>query len=153
MLYKRVCGIQNKEDFMEKTFVIVKPNAMKKNKAGAIIERFQKEGLKLIGLKMTHITKEKCEEFYKEHKERPFFAELVSFISSSPVVLIALQGENAVLKVRDIMGDTDPKKAKSGTLRFEYGDSIGENAVHGSDSLNSAQRELALFFSPEELFD
>ena len=137
---------------MEKTFVIIKPNAMKKHKAGAIIDRFQKEGLKLIGLKMQSISKERCEKFYEEHKDRPFFEELVSFISSAPVVLLALEAEGAVLKVREIMGDTDPAKAKEGSLRFEYGDSIGENAVHGSDSLKSAERELSLFFSPEELF-
>ena len=137
---------------METTFVIVKPNAMKKQKAGAIISRFQEEGLHLSALKMLSISKEQCQEFYKEHKERPFFSELVDFISSAPVVIMALKGEGAVLKVREIMGDTDPKKAQAGTLRHEYGDSIGENAVHGSDSLGSAKRELALFFSNEEIF-
>lgn len=137
---------------MEKTFVMVKPNAMKKQKAGAIIKRFQEEGLKLIGLKMISVSKEKCHEFYKEHRERAFFSELVDFISSAPVIIMALKGEGAVLKVREIMGDTDPKRARQGTLRYEYGDSIGENAVHGSDSLNSAKRELGLFFSPEEMF-
>ena len=137
---------------METTFVIIKPNAMKKHKAGDIISRFQKEGFHLSALKMLSISKEKCQEFYKEHKERPFFSELVDFISSAPVIIMALKGEKAVLKVREIMGDTDPKKAKQGTLRHEYGDSIGENAVHGSDSLTSAQRELSLFFSNEEIF-
>ena len=137
---------------MESTFVIIKPNAMEKQKAGAIIKRFQEEGLHLSALKMLSISKEKCQEFYEEHKERPFFSELVHFISSAPVIIMALKGEGAVLKVRGIMGDTDPQKAQPGTLRHEYGDSIGENAVHGSDSLESAQRELALFFSPEELF-
>ena len=137
---------------METTFVIIKPNAMRKNKAGDIISRFQKEGFHLSALKMLSISKEKCQEFYKEHKERPFFSELVDFISSAPVIIMALKGENAVLKVREIMGDTDPKKAQPGTIRYEYGDSIGENAVHGIDSLNSAQRELSLFFSNEEMF-
>ena len=137
---------------MEKTFALIKPNAMKKQKAGAIIQRFQEEGLNLVALKMIKISKELCEEFYQEHKKRPFFQELVDFISLSPVIVLALQGDNAVLKVREIMGDTDPKKAKSGSLRHEYGDSIGQNAVHGSDSLNSAKRELALFFSSKELF-
>ena len=136
---------------MEKTFVIIKPNAMSKNKAGAIIDRFQREGLKLVGLKMQSISPSLCEKFYEEHKQRAFFKELVQFISSAPVILLALEGEGAVLKVREIMGDTDPAKAKKGSLRAEYGNSIGENAVHGSDSLTSAQRELALFFSPEEL--
>ena len=138
---------------MEKTFVLIKPNAMKKHKAGAIINRFQEEGLKIAALKMIHLTKNKCEEFYQEHKERAFFPELLNFIISSPVIIMALKGEGAVLKVREIMGDTDPGKAQKGTLRFEYGDSVGENAVHGSDSLKSAERELSLFFSTKELFE
>ena len=137
---------------MEQTFVLIKPNAMKKQKAGVIIHKFQQEGLKLIGLKMIKVSKELCQEFYQEHKERPFFQVLVSFVSSAPVIVLALQGDNAVLKVREMMGDTDPKKAAPGTIRYEYGDSIGENAIHGSDSLNSAKRELALFFPSQELF-
>ena len=136
---------------MEKTFVMIKPNAMRKQKAGAIIQRFQEEGLNLIALKMISISREKCQEFYKEHKARPFFLELVDFISSAPVLVMALKGEGAVLKVRNIMGDTDPKKAQPDTLRYKYGDSIGENAVHGSDSLESAKRELDLFFSQGEM--
>ena len=137
---------------MEVTFVLIKPNAMKKEKTGAIIDRFQKEGLKVKALKMTHLGKEECEEFYQEHKERSFFSELVEFISSAPVIVMALSGEGAVLKVRKIMGATDPKQADPETLRFEYGDSVGENAVHGSDSLKSAEKELALFFKKEEIF-
>ena len=137
---------------MEKTFVLIKPNAMKKEKSGAILNRFQEEGLKVKALKMLHLSREQCEEFYQEHKKRPFFSELVDFISSAPVVVMALSGEGAVLKVRKIMGATDPKQAQPGTLRYEYGDSVGENATHGSDSLESAERELALFFKPEELF-
>ena len=137
---------------MERTFVIIKPNAMSKNKAGAIIDRFQREGLKLVALKMELISQSLCEKFYEEHKQRPFFKELVEFMISVPVIMLALEGEGAVLKVREIMGDTDPAKAKPGSLRAEYGDSIGENATHGSDSLQSAKRELALFFSERELF-
>jgi len=137
---------------MEWTFVLIKPNAMKKQKAGAIIARFQKEGLNIAGLKLMHVSKEKCQEFYKEHKDRPFFSSLVDFISSVPVIVMALQAEKVVSRVREIMGDTDPQKAKPGTLRHEYGDSIGENAVHGSDSVSSAKRELGLFFSSQELF-
>ena len=131
---------------MEKTFSLIKPNAVQQQKTGAIIQMFEEEGLKLIGLKQIHLSKEFCGEFYREHKERPFYPELVNFISSSPIVALALEGPGAVLKVREIMGDTDPKKAKPGTIRHKYGKSIGENAVHGSDSLASAQRELALFF-------
>lgn len=137
---------------MEQTFVLIKPNAMKKQKAGAIIQKFQQADLKLIGLKMLKVSKELCQEFYEEHKKRAFFQDLVNFVSSVPVIVLALQGDNAVLKVREMMGDTDPKKALPGTIRYEYGDSIGENAIHGSDSLNSAKRELALFFSSQELF-
>ncbi|MCY4321529.1 MAG: nucleoside-diphosphate kinase, partial [Bdellovibrionaceae bacterium] len=103
-------------------------------------------------LKMISISNNKCQEFYKEHEAKAFFSELVEFISSHPVIVMSLKGEGAVLKVREIMGDTDPKKAKPETLRYEYGDSIGENAVHGSDSVESAKRELALFFSEEEIF-
>lgn len=137
---------------MEQTFVIIKPNAMKKQKAGAIIKKFQQAGLSVAGLKMLQISESQCREFYREHQDRPFFQSLVEFISSAPVIVMALQGEGAVLKVREVMGDTDPKKAQPGTLRHEYGDSIGENAVHGSDSLDSAKREIDLFFSSQELF-
>ena len=137
---------------MEQTFALIKPNAMKKQKAGSIIQKFQQGGLFLVGLKMIQLSKAQCQEFYQEHKDRPFFQELVDFISSAPVIVLALQGPGAVLKAREIMGDTDPKQAQQGTIRYEYGDSIGENAVHGSDSLNSAKRELNLFFSSQELF-
>ena len=137
---------------MEQTFALIKPNAMKKQKAGAIIQKFQQGGLSLVGLKMLQLSKLQCQEFYQEHKDRPFFQQLVDFISSAPVIALALQGPGAVLKAREIMGDTNPKKAKQGTIRYEYGESIGENAVHGSDSLNSAKRELDLFFSSQELF-
>jgi len=137
---------------MERTFVLIKPKAMEKQKAGAIIQKFQQEDLTLIGLKMLKVSKDQCQEFYKEHEGKSFYQELVDFISSAPVVVMALQGPGAILKVREIMGDTDPKKAKMGTIRYEYGESIGKNAVHGSDSPGSAKRELALFFSPQELF-
>ena len=137
---------------MEKTFVMIKPNAMQDEKIFDIIACLKKEGLNLAGLKMTLISKEKCSEFYKEHKERPFFSELIDFITSGPVVIMAFKGEGAVLKAREIIGDTDPGKAQPGTLRYKYGESIGKNAIHGSDSLESAQRELGLFFSHEELF-
>ena len=136
----------------EQTFSLIKPNAMKKNKVGAILNVFQEKGLEIVGLKMIHVSQELCEKFYEEHKERPFFGSLVEFITSSPVIVMVLSGENAISRVREIMGDTDPEKAQKGTLRFEYGDSLGENAVHGSDSVKSAQREISLFFSSEELF-
>ena len=136
----------------ETTLVIIKPNAMRKSLAGVIIKRFQEKGLKLSGLKLVKMSLDFCKTFYAEHKEQPFFPELVEFMSSSPVAVLALSGEQAVSSVRNLMGDTDPKKAKPGTLRFEYGDSVGENALHGSDSLKSAEREIPLFFIKEELF-
>ncbi|GIL17108.1 MAG: nucleoside diphosphate kinase [Oligoflexia bacterium] len=136
---------------MEKTFSIIKPNAMKKNCIGDIISMFEANGLKIAACKITVMSKSKAEEFYAEHKARPFFGELVSFMTSGPVVLMCLAGENAVLKNREIMGSTDPKKANPGTIRAKFGDNVGENAVHGSDSPASAERELALFFEKAEI--
>lgn len=138
------------ERTLEKTFSIIKPNAVKKNVIGDIISQFEVSGLKVAAAKLTMLSKEKCELFYAEHKERPFFGELVSFMTSGPVLLMCLAGENAVLKNREIMGATDPKKAAPGTIRAKHGDSMGENAVHGSDSIASAQRELAIFFDKHE---
>lgn len=135
----------------ETTFSIIKPNAVKKGVIGNIIEQFEKSGLKVAAAKLTVLSRKKCEEFYAEHKERPFFGELVDFMTSGPVLLMALSGENAVLKNREIMGATDPKKAAPGTIRAKHGDSVGENAVHGSDSADSAQRELSLFFEKSEI--
>ena len=136
---------------MEKTFSIVKPNAMKKNCLGDIMSMFEANGLKIAAAKISVMSKSKAEEFYAEHSARPFFGELVSFMTSGPVLLMCLAGENAVLKNREIMGATDPKKATPGTIRFKFGDSMGENAVHGSDSVASADRELALFFEKNEI--
>ena len=135
----------------ETTFVMIKPNAMRQQKAGAIIKRFQDEGLRLRALKLLWLSPQACGKFYKEHLERPFFQDLVKFMSSHPVMALAFSGENAVLKVREIMGHTDPKKADKNSLRAQYGDSIGENAVHGSDSVESAKQELDFIFAPEEL--
>jgi nucleoside-diphosphate kinase len=135
----------------ETTFSIIKPNAVKKGVIGDIIAQFEKEGLTIAAAKLTVLSRKKCEEFYAEHKERPFFGELVDFMTSGPVMLMALNGENAVLKNREIMGATDPKKAEAGTIRAKHGDSVGENAVHGSDSAASAARELALFFEKTEI--
>lgn len=136
---------------MEKTFSIIKPNAMKKNAIGDIVSMFEANGLKIAAAKITVLSKAKAEEFYAEHKARPFFGELVSFMTSGPVMLMCLAGENAVLKNREIMGATDPKKANAGTVRAKFGDNMGENAVHGSDSPASAERELALFFEKNEI--
>jgi nucleoside-diphosphate kinase len=134
----------------ETTFSIIKPNAVKKNAIGAIIQKFEENGLKISAAKLVRLKKGQCEEFYAEHKARPFFGELVEFMISGPVMLMALTGENAVLRNREIMGATDPKKAAAGTIRALFGDNVGENAVHGSDSAESAKRELAIFFKNEE---
>jgi nucleoside-diphosphate kinase len=135
----------------ELTFSIIKPNAVNKNVMGNIIEMFEKSGLKVAAAKLTTMSKDKAEKFYAEHKERAFFGELVSFMTSGPVMLMVLSGENAVMKNREIMGATDPKKAAPGTIRAIHGDSLGENAVHGSDSPASAEREIAIFFEKTEI--
>ncbi len=136
---------------MEKTFSIIKPNAMKKNAIGDIVSMFEANGLKIAAAKIEVMSKSKAEEFYAEHKARPFFGELVTFMTSGPVMLMCLAGENAVLKNREIMGATDPKKANAGTIRAKFGDSMGENAAHGSDSPASAERELSIFFEKHEI--
>ena len=136
---------------IETTFSIIKPNAIKKSVIGAIISKFEAEGLQVSAAKLIHLDRSKAKEFYAEHKERPFFEELVEFMTSGPIMIMALSGENAVLKNREVMGATNPKEAKPGTIRAEFGDNVGENAVHGSDSLASADRELSLFFGAGEI--
>lgn len=136
---------------METTFSIIKPNAVKKNAIGKIIQRFEDENLEVVGARLTHLSREKAEGFYIEHKARPFFESLIRFMTSGPVLLMALRGEDAVARNREIMGPTDPGKAEPGTIRKDFGDSIEANAVHGSDSLASADRELAYFFEKSEL--
>ncbi|EQC50225.1 nucleoside pyrophosphate kinase [Bacteriovorax sp. BSW11_IV] len=136
---------------MERTLSIIKPNATIDNNIGNIIKKFEDEGLRIAACKLTVLSKEKAEGFYIEHKERPFFGELVSFMTSGPVVIMALEGENAVDKNRQIMGATNPAEAAEGTLRKLYAKSIGENAVHGSDSLQSAEREINYFFDKNEV--
>lgn len=132
------------------TFSIIKPNAVKKNVMGAIIKKFEDQGLQIAAAKLVRLERGQCETFYAEHKARPFFGELVDFMTSGPVLLMALYGEEAVAKNRQIMGATDPAKAEAGTIRAEFGDNVGENAVHGSDSPESAERELSLFFEKTE---
>lgn len=136
---------------MEKTFSIIKPNAVNKNVIGGVITKFEENGLKVAASKLVKLSKAKCEEFYAEHSERPFFGELVDFMTSGPVMLMVLSGENAIMRNREIMGATNPAEAAEGTLRKLYGDSMGENAVHGSDSPESAAREVSLFFDESEL--
>ncbi len=136
---------------IEKTFSIIKPNAVAKNSIGKIIDRFESKGLKVAAAKFTKLSKEKTEGFYIEHKERPFFGSLVNFMTSGPVLLLVLEGENAVLANREIMGATDPAKAAPGTIRKDFADSIEANAVHGSDSATSAEREISYFFEKNEV--
>lgn len=132
------------------TFGIIKPDGVRNGKAGAIIQKVLDSGFKLRAMKLIHLTQREAEGFYAVHKERPFFGELTSFMSSAPCIVMALEKENAVKVWRDLMGATDPAKADEGTLRKEFATSIGENAVHGSDSEENAQIELAYFFSKLE---
>lgn len=133
------------------TFGIIKPDAVAANHSGAILQKILDNGFKVRGLKLIHLTKEQAEGFYAVHRERPFFAGLVEFMSSGPCVVMALEKEGAVKAWRDLMGATDPAKADEGTLRKEFGGSVGENAVHGSDSDENAAIEIAYFFSRLEL--
>ena len=136
---------------IERTFSIVKPDAVAKNVIGQIYARFESAGLKIVASKMMHLSKAKAEGFYAEHKERPFFKDLVAFMTSGPVMVQVLEGENAVKANREIMGATNPADAARGTLRADFANSIDENAVHGSDAPESAAREIAYFFSADEI--
>ena len=131
---------------IEQTLSIIKPDAVAKNVIGEIYSRFEKAGLKIIKAKMTHLSKEEAEGFYEVHKERPFFNDLVTFMISGPVMIQVLEGENAVLMNRELMGATNPKEADVGTIRADFADSIDANAVHGSDSLENAKIEIDYFF-------
>lgn len=138
---------------IEKTFSIIKPNATKKNVMGKIIDRFETQGLKVVAAKYTKLSEDQAKNFYKEHEARPFYGSLVSFMTSGPVLLMVLKGENAVMRNREIMGATDPSKAAPGTLRKDFADSLEANAVHGSDSPESAKREIEFFFKPNEIIE
>ncbi|MBF0360196.1 MAG: nucleoside-diphosphate kinase [Oligoflexia bacterium] len=136
----------------EKTLCIIKPNAVADNNIGNIIARYEKENLKIAAIRMAQLTKERAEGFYIEHKERQYFGSLVNFMTSGPVVLIVLEGEDAILKNRKIMGATNPADAEPNTLRKLYARSHQANAVHGSDCVSSAEREIAYFFAEDEIF-
>ncbi len=137
---------------VELTLSIIKPDAVAKNVTGEINSRFEKAGLKIVAQRMIHMDDEKAGGFYAEHKERPFYPALVEFMTSGPVVVQVLQGENAVLKNRELMGATNPKEADAGTIRADFAETIDANAVHGSDSPTSAAREVAYFFNENEIF-
>ncbi|MEN9808899.1 MAG: hypothetical protein RLZZ488_466 [Pseudomonadota bacterium] len=136
---------------MELTFSIIKPDGVRRNLVGKIFNMMETAGLRIVATKMIHMSRREAEQFYAVHKERPFFGELCDFMCSGPVVVSALEAPNAVLKYRDLMGATDPKKAAKGTIRAEFSESIGENTVHGSDSNENAAIELAFFFAGTEL--
>jgi nucleoside-diphosphate kinase len=136
---------------LERTLSIVKPDAVRKNVIGEIYSRFEKAGLKVIAAKMVKLSTADAEGFYAVHKERPFFRALVDFMSSGPVMVTVLEGENAIAKNRELMGATDPKKADKGTIRADFADSIDANAVHGSDAPETAAQEIAYFFATSEI--
>ena len=135
----------------ERTFSIIKPDATRRNLTGAINAKLESAGLRIVAQKRIHMTLQQAQGFYAVHKERPFFGELTEMMSSEPVVVQVLEGDNAVAKNREVMGATNPKDAAPGTIRKEYALSIGENSVHGSDSLDNAKIEIAYFFKPEEI--
>lgn len=134
---------------VEQTLSIIKPDAVAKNVIGEIYSRFEKAGLQIVASKMLHLTEEQAGEFYAVHKERPFYGDLVSFMTSGPVQVQALQGEDAIARHRDVMGATNPAEAAAGTIRADFADSIDENAVHGSDAADTAAAEIAFFFGDD----
>ncbi|MEW6726042.1 nucleoside-diphosphate kinase [Desulforudis sp. 1088] len=138
---------------MERTFAMVKPDGVQRGLAGEIIKRFEQKGFKIVALKMMRIDRAMAERHYGEHREKPFFGDLVSFITSGPVVAMVIEGKDAVQGVRDMMGATNPLKAAPGTIRGTFGVDVGRNVVHGSDSPASAEREINLFFKPEEIVE
>ncbi len=138
-------------DLMEKTFLMVKPDGVQRNLIGEIVSRFEKKGFQLCGAKLMSISRELAETHYGEHKERPFFGELVDFITSGPVFAMVWQGEGVIATARKMMGATNPQEADTGTIRGDFGIQVGMNIIHGSDSPESAEREINLFFKNEEL--
>ena len=136
---------------VEQTLSIIKPDAVSQNQIGNIIEYFERDGLSVVAARMVHLSREQAGDFYAVHRERGFFNELVDFMTSGPVLVIVLEGENAVLKNRQIMGTTDPSKASPGTIRADFATSIERNAVHGSDSPQNAKNEIAFFFKQNEI--
>lgn len=136
---------------VERTFSIVKPDAVAKNIIGEIYARFEKAGLRIVAARMLHLSREQAEEFYAVHRERPFFGELVEFMTSGPVMVQVLEGENAVARNREVMGATDPRDAAPGTIRADFAEQVTENAVHGSDGPETAAQEIGFFFKDSEI--
>jgi len=137
---------------IEQTLSILKPDSVENNHIGDILSRFEKNGLKIIAAKMLHLTTEQAKAFYAVHAHRPFFQELVSFMTEGPVLVLVLQGEDAIIKNRNIMGATNPKEAAPGTIRADFAQSIDKNAIHGSDSAETAKQEILFFFKSQEIF-
>ena len=138
---------------MEKSLVIIKPDAIQRGLASTIIARLEDQGLKLVAIRMLHLDKALARRHYAVHKEKPFFSDLVDYISSAPIVAAVLEGEGSIAKIRKIMGATDPAKAAAGTIRVDFGIDIERNSVHGSDSAETAEKEIKLFFSEDEIFN
>ncbi len=136
---------------VERTLCIIKPDAVEKRKVGAILQRIEEGGFRILALRMTHLSRREAEGFYEVHRQRPFFGELVQFMTRSPVAVAVLERENAVVGWRDLMGATDPTKAAANTIRKLFGSNVGENATHGSDSVDNAKREIAYFFPGAEV--
>lgn len=137
---------------VERTLSIIKPDAVAKNAIGQIYSRFEQAGLKIVAAKMLHLSREQAQGFYAVHKERPFYNDLVEFMTSGPVMVQVLEGENAIGKNREVMGATNPQQAAAGTIRADFASSIDENAVHGSDAPETARTEIAFFFQPQEIY-
>lgn len=138
---------------MERTLVLLKPDAIQRRLVGKIISRIEEKGLKIVAMKMMRVTRELAERHYAEHREKPFFGELVSFITSGPIVAMVVEGPDAIGTVRKMMGKTNPLEAAPGTIRGDYGLSVTMNLIHGSDSPETSAREIPIFFSPEEILD
>lgn len=136
---------------VERTLSIIKPDAVGKNLIGKIYSRFEEAGLRIVAARMLHLSREQAEQFYAVHKERPFYGDLVAFMTSGPVMVQVLEGEDAIARNREVMGATDPKKAAPGTIRADFADNVEENAVHGSDAPETAATEIAFFFSDTEI--
>ncbi|MBO8154953.1 MAG: nucleoside-diphosphate kinase [Bacillaceae bacterium] len=136
---------------MEKTFLMVKPDGVQRNLIGDIVARFEMKGFQLVGAKLMQVSTELAEKHYGEHKDKPFFGELVEFITSGPVFAMVWEGENVIATARQMMGKTNPQEAQSGTIRGDFGLTVGKNVIHGSDSKESAEREISLFFNEDEL--
>lgn len=137
---------------MERSLVLIKPDAMERGLAGTIISRLESHGLKLVAIRMLHLDKELAERHYAIHKEKPFFKGLVDYITSAPIIASVFTGENAIVAIREIMGPTDPAKAEPGTIRGDFGVDIEHNSIHGSDSPGTAEQEIRLFFRDDEIF-